>query len=122
MLISEVARSSGLSVDTIRFYEKRELIDPAFVVRRENNYKEYAATTVQRLRLIKSVQAAGFTLTEIGKMVKEWETDALTAEEKKTLFTRKVEQIQERIEELERVKAYLQQKIGLLQIEQVVVE
>ncbi|MBD6621328.1 MerR family DNA-binding transcriptional regulator, partial [Komarekiella sp. 'clone 1'] len=38
MLIGELAKKSGLSVDCIRFYEKKGLIDSALIRRRSNNY------------------------------------------------------------------------------------
>ena len=53
MLIGELSAKTGLTRDTIRFYEKEGLIKIARKQRRENNYKEYDETVLERLNLIK---------------------------------------------------------------------
>lgn len=42
MLISELAQKSGLPIDTIRFDEKKGLIDSDLIQRRQNNYRDYS--------------------------------------------------------------------------------
>lgn len=115
MLIGELAQKIGLSADTIRFYEKKGLIDATHIKRRDNNYKEYSELVIDRLILIKQAKRLGFTLAEIHQLIGDWETNQLTIEEKENIFRQKIELIDERISELQLVKTYLLEKIDFLQ-------
>ena len=61
--IGAVAAQSGVSVDTIRYYERRGIIDNA--VREPSGYRNYPAGTVQRVHLARRLQTLGLTLDEI---------------------------------------------------------
>ncbi|MBD2691756.1 MerR family transcriptional regulator [Anabaena catenula] len=119
MLISELAKKSGLTVDTIRFYEKKGLIDSELISRRSNNYRDYSEISMERLILIQQAKRLGFTLTEIQVWIKDVESDRLTVDQKQNILGRKLEQIDERIEELRKMKVYLSDKLdhlsGLIQ-------
>ncbi len=67
MQIGRVAQSTGLSVDTIRFYEKQSLIPPAR--RTDAGYRVYDESTVDRLQLIGRAQSLGFSLQEIRELL-----------------------------------------------------
>lgn len=61
--IGEVAAQTGVSVATLRYYERRGLITaPA---RSASGYRAYAADTLEEIRLIRRMQRLGFTLEEI---------------------------------------------------------
>jgi MerR family copper efflux transcriptional regulator len=105
MLISELARQAGLTPDTIRFYEKRGLLDSRHMERRDNNYKDYRLAALERLHHISHAKCAGFTLNEIVQMFREWDT--LGEEERRELFADKIQQIDRRMAEMEKIKAYL---------------
>ena len=62
MHIGELALATGLSRDTLRFYEKRGLLRAR---RQANGYRDYPADAVQWLCYLRSAQALGFTLAEI---------------------------------------------------------
>ena len=54
MLIRELARRVDLPIDTIRFYEKRELLQEGeHFVRKDNKYRDYTEAAIARLELIK---------------------------------------------------------------------
>jgi MerR family transcriptional regulator, copper efflux regulator len=110
MLISELAKKSGLTIDTIRFYEKKGLISSELIHRRSNNYRDYSEVSLERLTLIQRAKRLGFTLVEIQEWVKDFESDRLTVEQKHQILGRKLEQIDERIEELKQMKIYLLEK------------
>jgi MerR family copper efflux transcriptional regulator len=88
MLIGELAKRSGLTRDTIRFYEKEGLIgalNPGKKILRSNTYKDYPESAVSALLFIQRTKALGFTLAEIRKMLivrdqgkpsKKWATEA----------------------------------------------
>lgn len=62
MLIGTLATLTGLSRDSLRFYEKRGLLQAR---RTDNGYRDYPAETVQWLGYVRTAQQLGFTLTEI---------------------------------------------------------
>jgi DNA-binding transcriptional MerR regulator len=63
MKIGQVAADAGVTVDTVRFYERRGVLPPP--QRRPSGYREYTADTVQRLRMARMLQQLGLTLDEI---------------------------------------------------------
>jgi len=67
--IGEVARLTGVSVDTIRHYTRKGLLAPK---RDSNNgYQHYSKTDVQRVRFILQAKRLGYTLKEIDEVICE---------------------------------------------------
>ena len=65
--IGALARAAGVGVETVRYYQRRGLLpEPA---RPPGEVRRYGAEDVNRLRFIRSAQAAGFTLSEIGELI-----------------------------------------------------
>ncbi len=65
--IGEVALRSGVSIDAVRYYERRRLL-PA-PPRTEGGFRLFTPDTVERVRFIKQAQELGFSLDEIGKIL-----------------------------------------------------
>jgi len=68
---SEVAARAGVAVATVRYYERRGLIPPP--ARRPSGYREYAPAAVARVRLIRLLEDAGFSLRQIGDLLLQWD-------------------------------------------------
>lgn len=66
--IGGVASAAGVSVDALRFYERRGLLRPA--ARRASGYREYTPDTIRLVRFIRRAQALGFTLAEVQELVR----------------------------------------------------
>ena len=67
MTIGQVARSAGIGVETVRFYERQGLIEePA---RRASGYRQYDEAVVARLGFIRRAKELGFTPKEIGDLL-----------------------------------------------------
>ena len=66
LTVGRLARASGVNLDTIRFYERQELL-PA-PPRTASGYRTFPPETVKRVRFIKRAQTLGFTLKEIGEL------------------------------------------------------
>src|SRR5690348_16949817 len=64
--IEQLARTAGVAVDTIRFYQGKGLLDAP---RREGRVTWYGETHVERLKRIKELQQQGFTLTVIQRFL-----------------------------------------------------
>jgi DNA-binding transcriptional MerR regulator len=61
--IGEVARGAGVNIQTLRYYERRGLLDPAS--RRPSGQRAYREDAVELVRAIRAAQRLGFTLAEI---------------------------------------------------------
>ena len=112
MLIGELAREAGLSLHTIRFYEKRGLLNTGQAERRPNNYKEYGPAALERLRFIAQAKSAGFTLSETADLLRDWHT--LDAPARRKVLSDKIKQIEQRRAELDQMQAHLSQKLAAL--------
>lgn len=66
--IGAVAQAAHVSVDTVRYYERTGLIPRA--PRRPSGYRTFSAAIVSRIRLVKSLQRAGFTLADIRDLLR----------------------------------------------------
>ena len=67
LTISRLARLGGVNLETIRYYERRELL--AKPPRTVSGYRLFPAEAVLRLRFIKRAQELGFSLTEIRELL-----------------------------------------------------
>jgi len=98
MLIGELADAVGLPPRTVRFYERRGLLpEPQ---RADNGYRVYDDTTLDRLLFIRSAQAAGLTLAEIGTVIDIRDTGEAPCSHVDGLLATNLAEIRERREQL----------------------
>lgn len=67
LTIGQLAKHIGVNIETIRYYERRNLLGPTS--RLPSGYRLYNREASQRLRFIKNAQALGFTLQEIEELL-----------------------------------------------------
>lgn len=67
MLIGEVSVATGVDSQTIRFYERQDLLPEPH--RAPNGYRTYDSTAVDRLRFIRAAQTAGLALADIRQVL-----------------------------------------------------
>ncbi len=108
--IGELARRAGVNVQTVRYYERRSLLDEP--TRRESGYRVYDASVLQRLRFIRRAQELGFTLDEISDLLALRMEPRTTAGVVKERAERKIAEIDERIHDLERIRDALAHLAG----------
>lgn len=65
--ISGLARAGGVGVETIRYYQRRGLLETPG--RADGGVRRYGESDLARLRFIRSAQAAGFTLEQIAELI-----------------------------------------------------
>lgn len=66
--IGKLAKELNVNIETIRFYEKKGLIEQP--IKPENGYRLYNNTIANQLRFIAKAKALGFTLKEISSLMK----------------------------------------------------
>ena len=93
LTIGKLADAAGVNVETIRYYQRRGLLDEP--KKPLGSHRHYAPEQTKRVRFIKRAQALGFTLDEVGALLTLYaaycctETRAL-ADRKRTLIERKM--------------------------------
>lgn len=111
MLIGELSKRTGFSHDTIRFYEKKGLIEVNRKERRDNNYKEYSEAVYEKLVLIKTVKELGFTLNEIDEFIQAWGYEDASCSNLTHHLTDKINRVDKQIELLQLVRKKLTQSL-----------
>lgn len=111
MLIGEISKKTGLSRDTIRFYEKKGLIQVTRTDSEWNNYKYYNDRNLNRLILIKKAKGFGFTLNEICEIIELFEINSANCTTLLTKVNKKLTEIDKKIRELQDVKKMITDKV-----------
>jgi len=66
--IGELARRTGLSRDTLRFYEREGLIASRDSAEASNDYRDYSEALIERLEMIGQARAAGLSVADLAKL------------------------------------------------------
>lgn len=103
MTITAAARAAGLKISTLRFYERQGLVPAAS--RTGSGYRQYSGEEVRRLRFIKRAQELGFSLEEVGRFLQLSARGLPPPGELAQMgMERKLEELDRRIEDLQRVR------------------
>ncbi len=102
LTIGKLASSAGVNVETIRYYERRGLIDQP--VKPENGFRRYDKTILDRVILIKKAQGLGFKLDEIENLLS---LSNGRCSEIQTLAEAKLGDVQLKIQDLQRLETVL---------------
>jgi DNA-binding transcriptional MerR regulator len=105
MTIGELARAAGVPTSTVRFYERRGLLKPD--ARTQSNYRAYSARAAERLKFIRSAQAAGFSLKDVRHMLALTHSDEPPCDEVAALIQRRLEDVKQRLRDLKRINRTL---------------
>lgn len=105
LTIGKLARQAKVGVETLRYYERRGLIEPQ--CRTDAGYRLYDDDARQRLQFIRRAQTLGFSLAEVAELLSLSAQPAASAAEVKRLARTKIDDIEARIRDLERMKTAL---------------
>lgn len=103
--IGDVARRADVNKETVRYYEKRELIPQPD--RRRSGYRIFTQRHIDQIKFIKRAQELGFTLSEIKELLGLRMDEDTTCSEIKQEARQKYQDITEKIEDLNRIKETL---------------
>ena len=107
--IGEVASRADVNKETVRYYEKRQLIPKPD--RRYSGYRIFTRRHIDQIKFIKRAQELGFTLSEIKELLELRLNEGTTCSEIKTEAQDKYRDVVEKIEDLLRIKETL---VGLI--------
>ncbi len=107
MRIGQVARRTGLSVATIRFYERLGLVPE--IPRSSAGYRQFDGELIRRLRFVRRARALGFTLEEIRALLELRLDDSATTADVRQRAGARLDDIEARIADLERMRDTLRE-------------
>ena len=105
MRIGEVAREAGVNIQTLRYYERRGLLEEPR--RTPSGYRSYAAETVRVVRFVKRAQELGFSLSEIGELLRLRTSPSRNRERVHARAAAKLGDIDQKIRSLEAMRGAL---------------
>ena len=115
MRIGELARRSGLTTKTLRFYEHAGVL--AQPARAASGYRDYDDTALTRLRFVRAAQSAGLTLTEVRDIIAIRENNGPPCSHVVAVLDRHLDDLDSRIRELtamrKEVRGLRERAIGL---------
>ncbi|GJM10061.1 MAG: Cu(I)-responsive transcriptional regulator [Lysobacteraceae bacterium] len=101
--IGQVAKQAGVAIDTVRYYERTGLLEPA--ARLASGYRRYGSIELKRLRFIRRAKTLGFSLHDIRVLLALSEEKDIA--QVKRLAQSKLQDINNKIEDLESVRTGL---------------
>ena len=100
--IGRAARQAGLSIDTIRFYERRSLLPT--VPRTAGRFRLYSADDIARLTFIRQMQGLGFSLQEIRQLLDLRNLQTENCQEVRDILQFKLGQVRGKMDELKKLE------------------
>ncbi len=107
MTIGRAAARAGVGVETVRFYERRGLIERP-PRPRHGGFREYPAETIRRIRFIRQAQEIGFSLREIAELLSLKADPAADCRHVRDRAAAKLAEVERKIERLERIRTALE--------------
>lgn len=112
LTIGGMASATGVGVEAIRYYQRRGLLpEPK---RSEGRIRRYGARDIERLRFIKTAQKIGFSLDEIGNLLRL--DDGSGCSEARQLAQHKLEDVRARLQSLTRLERLLTELVGRCEV------
>ncbi len=110
LTIGQVAEESGVGVETVRFYQRKGLIEepPCQGTQR----RRYPAETVARIRFIRGAQNLGFSLKEIEELMQLRIAPGASKADVRARAEEKTREIEEKMRDLQRMRDTLMKLIG----------
>ena len=113
MYVTELARSTGVSPDTVRYYSKIGMLKPT----RDptNGYQVYGGTDARRLRFIRAAKSLGFTLADIRAFFDDAEHGESPCPRVRAMIERRIEETENRLAELNALHTKMVQALAAWQ-------
>jgi MerR family copper efflux transcriptional regulator len=100
----EIAEQAGVTIHTVRYYEERDLLPP--VPRSAAGHRQFDDEHLAHIRFVGRAQELGFTLEEIRELL-SLRADPEAGEEVREKTEAKIEEVEEKIRDLQRIKEKL---------------
>jgi DNA-binding transcriptional MerR regulator len=115
MMISNFARETRLSVDTVRFYVRQGLLQPETGQKGGSRpYQMFSVLDVEKARIIRAGQALGLSLEEIGSFLKARTFDGAEDDHLLAFLAGQRDQLTKRVAELQTLISFVEAKMAWL--------
>jgi MerR family mercuric resistance operon transcriptional regulator len=105
MTIGQAAAAVGVNVETVRFYERRGMIEQP---RKQGHRRHYSPAVIERLQFIRRAQHVGFSLREVHELLVLQSDPEADCSDVRSRTIQKLQVIDAKIEDLARMKAALE--------------
>lgn len=103
--LGQLARETGINVETVRFYERKQLLGKTDTA--ASGYRQYGKDALTRLRFIRRAKTLGFTLREIRELLELRVHPDAPCEQVHQAASAKLRMIESKIDELDRIRQAL---------------
>jgi DNA-binding transcriptional MerR regulator len=110
LLIGEVAKRAGVTAPTVRYYEEIGLLPVPS--RSSTGYRRYSEHTVEELRFIRKAQVLGFSLDEIGEILRLSRSGKTPCSHVLSLAHQHLAAVEERIRQLQQFRDHLAAEVA----------
>ena len=115
MLISEFARETGLTVDTVRFYVRKGLLTPEKTGKGSRNlYQDFTDEDIKAAKVIRIAQSLGLSLNDLVAIGEERRAGRHTPEFSIAILSKQLNMLETKAAELKAMTRYLHAKIDWL--------
>lgn len=111
MKVSELARSAGVTAETVRYYARIGLLAP--VKDTNNGYQRFAAGDLVRLRFVQRAKRLGFQLNEIAQILGMSDCGRTPCSVVREIVERRVMEMRERLADMQALQARLERAVEL---------
>ena len=105
MKIGELAKLTGCSVQTIRYYEKQNLLEST--ARSEGNFRLYDTSAVGQLMFIKHCRSLDLALSEVRQLIELNQSPGMHCDDVNNMIDNHIEQVEQRMKELKGLRDQL---------------
>ena len=109
--IGAISKATGLSIDTLRYYDKIQLVTPAS--RGANGRRYYSDADCEQLRFVCRAKSSGYSLEEIAKLVRFRRSPAENRTDVRDLAASKLEDVESRLKDLTQLRNELRLLLNL---------
>ena len=114
MLISELAKATGTTKDTIRHYHQQGLLIAKKRAAGTCFYNDYSSENIARVANVRQGKALGFTLKEIASLQKAYYSGKLSSQDRLEILNDKLLLVESKIVQLDRIKKSIEGKLSTL--------
>ena len=112
MRIGELAKTTGVTPDTIRYYEREGLLPSP--QRTESGYRDYGPGVIEDLLFIKKAQALGLKLSDVREVLEISSGGKPPCEHVRATVSARLVEVEERLRELRALRATLRETLERL--------
>ncbi len=110
LTIGQVAKRSGIGIETVRFYERKGLVEEP--PRTDSGYRQYSEDVVARIRFIRRAKELGFKLSEISELLSLRVDPDTTCADVRKQTELKIADVEEKLRALQGIKTALKKLAG----------